>query len=950
MTIAGNQLTIAFTGPNEFRFLSGLTPHHDLDTQVATDRRTHIAADKIVVDSVVATKGQSITLVCRVLEFTANGRIDTSGRTGVPNATAGDRPRTPNGEGATGIDGADGGRGGNAGDVRIVAQKIIGKVRINASGGVGGRAGDGGHGSQGARGQHGVDTSVEWGPNGERPDYPPQTHGQQGKRGGAAGLPGRRGAGGAGGRVSIATPTQLDSAMLEINVAGGATGPAGDWGQPGEGGPPGEPGECAFIYCSPYYPEPVHEALLLRPGSLAAPTVKSIKGKPGKEVTLAQSARLLTEAVTAPQPTARPICDSITRLTGYRLGPGPRGDRRAPEIRARLEDLPITNGASEVKVLTPADFAKEFNGPFLELLTWSAEDAFRVQGARIDDALRARIEFLLLVSQRGTTPDPFKEEIFGRAFAMARKVSLGLDFFGYSREQVPQLAYESYQTTITTLIIPQLVSIEQAYQRYLDAVASKDLQRQAIRDSQQAARQAAIAIEGERVETTRRAKDLGKTLDVLEAGVFTAEAVLLNARTLLTQAVRNLTGDDACDIGTVIKAGMVIAAVIEPTKLGFLAVGNALANVDKYFRLHEEAKDLWENKSVLKADYDKIVAGGTKFKDGIEAIMGALRGAPADPRRLPRFEMERSQFDEIAKTFADMPEAAAYREAGYAFLKAVETRNQAITDFNAMLLRLIELQMKAQAAERIIDGLDSALAIKLDPAEPVVVSMLARLYLDSLSITAQCVHAERKALGFMIGTPAEPKLSAFSAATIQGVHVATTKEWIDAKEEQRKRPLRDDALVTDIVNLVDGPGSDAWKTFRETGAIGFSIRRDNPTYRNVFNLPGLRVTGVSMELVGARSENPAARIFWILTHGGHSAVYRRDKYMARFSHKPVMVDGDSDLAGGPPLLLPDFSEAGFYSGLSPFATWSLVIPDFAGLGLDLSGLTGAKLRWRGYIM
>lgn len=57
------------------------------------------------------------------------------------------------------------------------------------------------------------------------------------------------------------------------------------------------------------------------------------------------------------------------------------------------------------------------------------------------------------------------------------------------------------------------------------------------------------------------------------------------------------------------------------------------------------------------------LAGATgDVASSVEAIQKGIAQLQGPPARIPQFKMEREEFDKVARDFADMPEAAAYRE------------------------------------------------------------------------------------------------------------------------------------------------------------------------------------------------------------------------------------------------------------------------------------------------
>ena len=115
-------------------------------------------------------------------------------------------------------------------------------------------------------------------------------------------------------------------------------------------------------------------------------------------------------------------------------------------------------------------------------------------------------------------------------------------------------------------------------------------------------------------------------------------------------------------------------------------------------------------------------------------------------------------------------------------------------------------------------------------------------------------------------------------------------------------------------------------------------------------MPGVRITGVELELQGATLADADIPVYWLLDHAGTELVSRRRAAGVVFSHAPVTITGFTSISGKPPLIKPDFTEGNLYAGVSPFASWLLSLNPDPQLELDLSGLTSAKLKLSGFFI
>jgi hypothetical protein len=225
-----------------------------------------------------------------------------------------------------------------------------------------------------------------------------------------------------------------------------------------------------------------------------------------------------------------------------------------------------------------------------------------------------------------------------------------------------------------------------------------------------------------------------------------------------------------------------------------------------------------------------------------------------------------------------------------------------------------------------------------------------RVYLDTLALAAQMVHAERKALAYHFARPADAPVSALNVAVITATHQKTVLvDWVSAKERyEARRQLADGLLKIDLKEFIL---PEQWEAFKSSGILAFTLRRDHPDYEPIFeNLPNLRLTGIALVLEGARLNPGQTQIPWVIWHGGYEAIYKADGKAVYFSHQAATFTGFTPVASEPALIQPDISEKDLYAGISPFASWLLTIRRNVNLGLNLAGLTRADLHLSGYML
>lgn len=882
---------------------------------VRSDRATVICADRIVVSGAVRTHGRPITLVARELHFEAGAALDTSGRASTVDYSNVGPPATPPGYGRGGLPGASGGAGENAGGMLIVALKITGPARFLARGGNGGTPQNGGSGREGQPGPNGSDSGVkDWTGSGD-PPIPGVIHGGDGTDGGDAGLPGARGRGGNGGSVTIRTLEQPAKPAV-IQTEHGRHGAPGQRGEPGKGGRGGDPGIFRYRYCQRMPIDPMLERSYLE-------------------------------------------CGDVNEWTGNR---GTRGDdgRTFDSTLADLRKDPVaSNGAQSVTVLPRPQFARQVPGEFVEMLAWEVEDAYRRSGGLVTPEIAARLEFLAAACVDDPQPGPIKAEVEARLHLLRRKIALGLDYYGFSLIDVPILSFETYSQQVGTDLLRNLDALETATERYEQAKGQREACIAAARDALAGARQTFLVV-GQQLELAiHQSHALADEIVQSEAQVERGIATLELAREALNEAIRNRSGHQDCNLQSVIVAAVSIYVIVQSAGAASAAlgkIGGSLVKIKTFFDANETLKKLWDNRKVLDEALTEIGKAGDTVQKSIDKIRENVGKLRPEPTQLPSFQMEKAQFDKVASQFADFPEAAAYREAGYAFLQSVAARNQAIVDFNASLLRVSELQIAAMATQRIVDRMQSQLNATANPAFDQIYRMMRRLYSDALSNTAASVHRERKALGYSLNRPMRLEISELNASTIGAAHSRTMGEWQRQREQFNPRlTLNAPKMELDVFELIDGPDCVAWKDFQKTGKLEFVIRIDHPTLGYRFrNMPALRLTGIQFVVEGARFRPGAPvppgedQLFWDVTLNGLEEALDKAGNRLQFRHKPITVPGACSTGGMPggQIIFSEFGNEGVYAGFSPFTQWQLAFrtPEY----LDFSDVTRLRLFLGGY--
>lgn len=945
-------------GFNQLSFVGTMNGQHvamsavgtlSLGTVVLQTEDTTVYADQVTVNGEVRTEGHSLTIVCRRLEFAEGSRIVSSGKAAAKSYPPDLRPQSTHVFGQPGLSGDSGSAGFNAGDVTILAHEIVGEAWIQAIGGVGGRGQDGGHGADGAPGQDGVKVYIS-----DRRTPAPGAYGGPGQPGGVGGLPGPSGPGGKFGSIDIQS-SKVFSHRLE--VLNGAPGAPSAGGKRGTGGRGGFGADVLNRVCESNF----RDSLIGAPGAwdalhadLAARAWKEnlIESQPAGKY----DGRLLTASLWGFGHGGEGGGGINTKTCHdelwYHAGDGDPGvtPQDTPDATQIAIEVMPPGGGTQINIpFDSATVATRVDDYYFELLVCALENEFAESGTVPASEFIEKLNFAIYAGDIKLALSPIKKECAGRLLSMARKISLGLDYFGLSRSAVPLKGVKFYSGKVDTML-PYLEAIENSFQKYWESSDNAQAARETVN---QALTQAKKQLAGVASETQRLIDDttpLAAQLKGFDFQVAHCWEVLKQHEQELNAAITRLNNRGGCDL---IQAVTCVGVIVASVYTGGTALAAGAGAAGKLFSDFNQSQDLWDDKYILGDDFEKIGDQTDKVADSIVKLQGAwtklnARKPNIDLTTPPQFTMEKAQLDAVCDKYAGLglKEADAYREAGYAYLKCVETRNDAIVDYNGLLLQLLSQFTKQSAGIRMIDELTTKLATSFDPSDAQVKCMMSRIYLDSLNSVAQMVYAEKKAINYHYARALDAPVSKFNHAMLAAEHIENLSIGQSADEAYRAR-REIFKLELDFKRICD---AGALELFRKTGVLLFVVRREGFYEPILEGLSGFRITGIEVGLPGIVLKQGYSSVPWTMTQAGTEYVYKRNGSAVKFTHRQIEFQGATSTIGAASYLQSDFSADGMYAGVSPFAQWTLALNLNEKLGLDMTGLHDMQLVLTGYMV
>lgn len=893
---------------------------------------TTIEADVIIVDKPIEASGFSLKLRCRILQFLDNSSIASNGSSGLPSYSPNIKPLGPQDPGSIGADGLSGGDGKAGGSIEICCDYFTGHAILTSIGGNGGRGQDGGDGLRGMKGPLGQKIIIM--KNDSHPHISAYSGGS-GTPGGAVGLPGTNGLGGPKGSI-IFKCLRKPKSNFDAKIGSGSTGENANSGSLGIGGDGGDPGSLHQIY---------YEA------AIPVFDINSLD----KEDNL--SAQLLIQAWSGADSTnifSLKFRDPPPQKVVEKIGDGNSGEKgldgslRAQEVAARQIFTTSVIEEIDLEITSAIEIGPLFSESFLEMQISSLEDEFRLSGLEVSEVYWERLNFYLSLTEKSS--NSIVSSFFSRLCSMARKIQLGLDFFGYSKEYVPLLAMATYKDLLDNIIIDQVRFIEQQHNYFIDKLESKEDQLIILKRVVDSTRGQLITYTSLKSPLESDIIKLLASITGMNASVNDAYQQLLVGKSQLDDAFKRKTSNGCDFVQTLAISAVLVAGVVATGGSALAIAGGTSKFVEIWNKNNASASTLWDSKMLLQESLKSISADINGFADGIKAVQGAYESLTSSQKtqNLPALTIERDKFDKIAKDFADLPEAAEYKKLGYAYLDRVESRNKAVLDYNAQLVRLIELIHLIDATKAMEKVAESTIMGSTDISAPIVFTRLKRIRRASLDLAAQLIHAQEKAMAYLFCTHATPKVSARNALEIEAAHAAVTSSWIRAKESYK--PIKTLKPGAFRIQLKRFAADQDWKRFTSLKSgnrpLQLSINvRDIETNSPLLNLPGLRITGARLIFDGIQLQVDDV-INWVMYQDGRETLITPDGETIRYAKLPARLQGfisESDVVDS------DNSENGIYSGLSIFSTWRLVISEST-RKIDYNSLKDLVLAIDGYYM
>lgn len=867
-----------------------------------------IEAHVVTVVGAVDLKGYSIDIRCMLLSGGKDAKITSTGQTGA-GYSLGIKPSPSSEFGQDGFDGEPGSQGIKGGDIFIVANYAEGDIEILSVGGQGGRGQDGGDGTSGKTGLNGADKYI-------RPDvaWPNKVEysGGTGEIGGRVGLPGINGIGGNSGSLSVGFVRE-SSHLVNCSSIQGASGEDAKPGVQGEGGNGGIPGTLTEIRSGGFDIESIENLSKSMPSYSLSTSLQPQKG-----------------AIRRP-----PIYTHLD--TGEAGKRGADGDSRVTEVSARQKFIDRVNTPVAIRKIKHNDI--KFSELFYEMFVCSVEDSFRKNGTL--DVLEVEgVEYYLNCIQSLVSPKPTELEHFNRMYLMIFKASRGLDYFGFSKEQISVFSVHSVSQYFERLL-PSAKIIDELYQRLINRVENNDLVIESLSKAKGDLSTLSVNLNQDLESAKNNLIVIQKEFSPMLQAIDMARIDLLNAHDDLKAAAAG----KGCDWESTLMAVGVIAVGIYTAGAGYAAAASAAGTfVDTWNENNKSLETLWDAKELLQSDSKKFVDPSKDVANAFSEIQSAIKGLneATIQASLPAIEVSQDHFDQIYQQYSELPQASVYKDRGYQYISRIETRHKAIAAYEAAVVRLSALASKAKTAQNSVNAIDDA----IKNGDVVIATLMQSVWSmrrSSLEILGELLHAQSKSIKYHFGETVTPKIDTNSLATLSATYLRLQNDWLDLKENvyPKRRSNKEIRIpISEYSNdaewsLFSGANMKSrtilfsidpykWPTFVQ----GDGTRQVTESAQTLSNFDLFRVTNFAIEIKLEMKNGIEQKVLvpsgvkWHLMHSGREMMLFDRKVIASFTRFPEVKKGDLGNTFDS-----DMSEDGLYSGMSPFSHWQLWIDD-----------------------
>lgn len=876
-----------------------------------------VHADTVRIPASLKCLSQNLEIYARRLEIAEGVTIELSGAKARSYQGASDRANSGTSPGADGVNGLAGGAGQSGGSLRIACESVVGKIHLISNGSDGGRGQDGGDGKVGKEGPKGRDNFP--GTDG----YHPGGVGGTGGTGGAAGAAGDSGSGGNAGSLFVYTAEALPD--FQCDASPGKAAPAAKGGKPGEGGPGGKGGmgqTCGWTnpLGMPLRDNPQKFAEAMDAALMASRRIGSVL-RPGD---------------IGPLPRFR--CSTI--------GPAAQGSKGKSGKSAQSPKTGVdgSNGAVKREQVDYAVMQANCTLAQLLMIEASAElayqnrdyaDAYKRFGwirnttshpvALLDDTVSG------LPAEAGATPGQPTNEVLAlneRARRFLSQLDRSLDYFGRSRDYVSLVSLGHYAQYIE-LQLNLAQKVEDEYLKYLDASADQAAQKRAMLGAISSATLAIQRSQSNIRQLVAESRDLEAALAHLDLSVEQTQEEVEKADKAFQDAVADRAD---CSFLDVLRAMVNVIVIGANAYASVLAISESLDAIEKL--KDDDNAGLIKQLQIVGKELQSLPTAYGKIKDMID---------DATHPNSAKIIMTEEEFNETIAPYNQMPEAREYKLLVNRFFRIVKARNTVVLKYDATTRMRALAEVELKQSEQALAELRNAQASSVNPALPAVAARLNRLHRQVRQELTRALFEEIRALEYWGLAEVDVNILPRSIAELGMTHSTVLAETMRQRETIGRAQPFGRALAPVDIELRQSDDPESFERFRQSGLLIVEIPLDAAGFAGMRHV---LVDQVTARIDGAKTGDGWLRVRML--HNGSAKIRDRAGRDWSFSHLPVPAAYHYSLSSPDVQLDGNLAwEQSVYSGVSPFASWSIIVDKSDNPKLNLKDVKKITLSFAG---
>ncbi len=763
---------------------------------------------------------------------------------------------------------------------------------LTAIGGTGGRGQDGHAGNAGTPGAPGQDTD-----DGESPTAPPPAKcvGGSGGTGGQGGNAGTSGSAGAGGSIVL---NLVDAATLGVSAYanGGAGGPAATAGAPGAGGTGGTGGSYMVGFLSgPYQKVYAPNGPPGSPGAAA-----SVQGAQGAMGTAGSA---LSNGVAFGQSASFSYAQLAPSLALYQL--------LFAQQAAKLAYLNAQSSTDYQNVITLYLWLQHVTQPF------SGTPTPVVSGVTPTDA-----------ATRGALYQAVTLEL--------ARLNASLDYYGNPLNWVPVLTWSALDT-----FVGQLISLGQNVLTQFENASTPSAQATAAQAASQQLQASLDNIKMYEDAVNLQISALDAQITSLDTQVNAAITTIQNDFTTLQQ--QYTAAQTNCSFTEVLSA---LSSIVQLGLSDFYDVNDlttALAVEGAGANLIQGAGNLVVQSTPSDSTYPALSAAWGSLASTLQQY-GSNSAL---------IMVQDQQFDTLLNTYyGGLPEASVVESAVNALINLIQTRNQALVNYTSQFRQLQRLQTEYAQKSAELENVAALLAAGQQPQLPDYLAFLQGSLTEIGNSVVDNLYQANQAFQYWSVSSQPFQVSGLDIPSLSIAAAQLTENVQDYLTGKTGRPFSAFNAMTYVVSAQTQP--DAFARLAATGILVVQLAIDDPA--NPFqNYYSVTAETVSVTLPGitppAGSVDDPTVLQLTLVQLGPDVLAAQDGGTMTFTHAPRPVAYEFNVTTNENTVQGTIGDAtqGF-TGLSPFATWSIDFTSTTNAWLTLSQVTSVALTFSGQLL